>query len=281
MAVPEGTVPIPRKIWRAVVPLACGLGLFVAWSLYYNWRTTGDPFTAPYQIGRRLYNMAPPFLFQKPDLSLRYNFEVMRKFFVEWELETYNFLFTPGGYLRAMAFKAFQFWRAYIRPELTLPLLLVPRILWRPEVRVPAGILAIAIPGLAIETWAPPYYYAPVMGALILGLIVAVRWSESWKYKGRPMGVIIIRAVSCSCLFTLSVVTALTVSGTRITGGAPYRWAARDSRMDARARLEESSRRRRANTSSSYSTRRITTCISNGFGTARISTARRSCGHAR
>jgi hypothetical protein len=126
----------------------------------------------------------------------------------------------------------------YIRPELTLPLLLIPAVIRCRRLRLPAAILAITIPGLAIETWSPPYYYAPVIGALVILLIAAFRYAASLRSQGRRLGPVLVRGITIACTVTLLMATALTVTHTPVTGQYAYHWISPDGRMDARLHTE-------------------------------------------
>lgn len=232
------STPVMRKFLHVVLPVTAAFGFFIAWNLYYNWRTVGDPFITPYQVGRNMYNMAAPFIFENPNLNLRYRYQEMREFFQDWELATYYFARNPIGYWVAALGKTWQFWRLCIRPELTLPLLLIPAIVRVRKLRLPVAILAVAIAGLSVETWSPPYYYAPITGAIVVLMVAAFRYAGSLRVKGRRIGPVLVRGISLACTLTLLACGAIIITHTVVTGEYAYHWIAPDGRMDMRRQTE-------------------------------------------
>jgi len=229
---------VKRKLLRVVLPLSAALLLFIVWNFYYNWRTVGNPFITPYQVGRGMYNMAAPFIFEKPNLNLRYRYQEMRAFFQGWELTTYYLARDPVRYWFAALGKVWQFWRLCIRPELTLPLLLIPMVVRFRKLRLPVSILAVAIAGLSVETWSPPYYYAPITGALVILMIAALRYAASLRSKGRRIGPVLVRGISLACTVTLLACVAIILTHTVVRGEFAYHWIAPDGRMDMRRQTE-------------------------------------------
>lgn len=57
-------LPIMAK--RIVLPLALVIGADLGWLAFYNLAVTGDPFTLPYALYIRRYEVVPLFLFQRP-----------------------------------------------------------------------------------------------------------------------------------------------------------------------------------------------------------------------
>jgi hypothetical protein len=224
----------PRVVLRQVVtPTATILLLFGAWCLYYNWRTTGKPLSPPYEIGRKAYNMAPPFLFLSANRNLHYRHGVMQRFY-EWELGTYDFARTRSGYFAIALWKLVPFWRMYIRPELTIGLLLAIVAILHRRLRCAAIILACSLAGIAAETWAAPYYYAPQIPLVAFAILFALRRSLKLRLFGRRLGLSLPLATACACCSTLLLLTALAIGRVRIQGEADFHFMSLESRLDAR-----------------------------------------------
>jgi hypothetical protein len=218
---------------RVLLPIGMVSALFTIWWLYYNWRTTGEPFLTPYELGRRLYNMAAPFVFLSADRSLHYHHEAMRRFY-EWELQGYDFTRTPFGYLGSAWYKLAMFWRIYIRPELSLPFLLVFIGLVRGRMPLLAWMLGIACSGLAIEVWGAPYYYAPQIPVLVLAIAVALRDSSELQFFGRRLGATVPYATACACGVTLAMLALFAVQQVRIVGEQHFRFLSTEDRLQSR-----------------------------------------------
>lgn len=230
----EHSIPRRQKLYRVLLPITLGVAMIVGWNLYYNWRVVGNPFTAPYQVGRARYNMGAPFVFQKSDPTIRYRNDEMRRFY-NWELDVFNRVRTLPGYLVMAFYKVWEFWRMYIRPEFTLPLILIPLLLRRTSLRLPMAILFTAIFGLAVETFSPPYYYAPISGALILVMIEALRLTASWRIAGKPVGQMISYATGFSCMATTLIAITLLVLKIPVSDQLHYNWIGRSKVQDDRA----------------------------------------------
>jgi hypothetical protein len=75
---------------RLLIPfiLICGLG--AAWTGYYNYRVTGDPFLLPYVLNARTYASSPNFYLLPRGPVPVYHHEIMRRFWVDWALLFYT-----------------------------------------------------------------------------------------------------------------------------------------------------------------------------------------------
>jgi hypothetical protein len=172
------------SFFRVVLPmllvLACG-ALATSW---YYFRVTGNPFRMTYQVNRATYATAPYFLWQTPQPEPIYHHEVMHDFY-RWELAHFESNFTPTGYLRNAAEKAYSWWRFYLGPLLTLPLLALPLVVHEKKMRLPVAICVAMIAGFAVQTWSLPHYFSPATGALYILLTQCMRHLRHWPLGNR------------------------------------------------------------------------------------------------
>jgi len=49
--------------------------------------------------------------------------------------------------------------------------------------------------GLAVETWTYPHYFAPATGLLYLILVQCMRHMRFWQWRGKPVGISLLRAI--------------------------------------------------------------------------------------
>jgi hypothetical protein len=188
---------------RVIAPIVFCLFLASFATGYYYYRVTGSPFRMTYQVDSETYSGAPFFLWQKAPRESLHNDKVIRDFY-RWELTAFEANHTLSGYLRQLAQKLFSWWRFYLDPLLTLPLLALPWVVRERKMRLPLLICAVMAAALAVETWNRPDYFAPATCALYLLLIQCMRHLRHWSKGGEPVGKAWVRAVAvlaCSIIF--------------------------------------------------------------------------------
>jgi len=95
-------------------------------------------------------------------------------------------------------------WKFYCGPLLTIPLLVFPWILRDRKMRFPLVAGAFFLVGLAVETWTLPHYVAPATGLIYLLFLQCMRHLRLWRWRGRPMGVALVRAIpTIACAMVL------------------------------------------------------------------------------
>jgi hypothetical protein len=148
----------------------------------------------PYQVNRGMYATAPFFLWQKAPPEPVYRYEVMRDLYLS-ELEGFNQSFTVRGFLLRGAEKAGSWWQFYVGPLLTIPLLALPWVVRRKNMRLPVAICVVMMVGLALETWAFPHYFSPATGALYILVVQCMRQLRQWRLMNRRLGPALVRAI--------------------------------------------------------------------------------------
>ena len=185
---------IARTWLPAVVVLAAGA---LATGYYYH-GVTGNPFRLTYEANRSTYAMAPYFLWQSPRPEPLYHNAVMRDFY-RLELAHFQAYHSPAGAIRGTWEKLVGLWQFYLGPVLTVPLLALPLVLRDRKMRAPLVMLGVFVIGLAIETWTLPHYFAPATALLYLVLLQGLRHLKLWVWRGRPVGLSLVRAIPVIC----------------------------------------------------------------------------------
>ncbi len=194
---------------RFVLPAILILALTGAGTAYYYWRVTGNPFRMTYQVNRDTYATAPYFLWQSPRPEPVYDHALMRDFY-RWELARFEGYHTLGGAASRTWDKLVGVWKFYCGPLLTIPLLAFPWILRDKKMRFPLFAGAFFALGLAVETWTMPHYVAPAAGLIYLLLVQCMRHLRLWRWRGRPVGVALVRAIpTIACAMVLLRVGAV------------------------------------------------------------------------
>jgi hypothetical protein len=187
--------PAAQLLTRAVLPVAAVLAIATAATCYYFWRVTGNPFEMPYQLNRQAYAIAPYFIWQSPQPWPAYHHPIMQKFYVGFELDDFEAGRSLRGFLRRTGHKIFVLWMFYLGPALTIPLFGLPWTLRDRKMRFPIVLAAVFLIGLAIEVWTGSHYASPATGLLYLFLMQSMRHLRLWRWRGRPLGVALVRAV--------------------------------------------------------------------------------------
>jgi hypothetical protein len=208
---------------RVFVPLALMLVLTGAGLGYYFWRVTGSPFQMPYQIERKNYGVVPLLLWQsqvarqKPPV---YYSNAIRQLYLDGEPKLYAVTRTPVGFVYVQSNKLLLFWKFYIGPALTVPLLMLLFILpygfslrdLTTESKFLLSIFGFCTAGMAAEIFFEPHYAAPLTGIILILLLKALIILRTWRPDGRSAGLLLGRAVPliCATMILLRVAAAAT-----------------------------------------------------------------------
>ncbi len=194
-------VPAPIVLILVISAVATG---------YYNYRVTGNPFRMGYQVDRSVYSRARYFLWQDPLPKVQYRYAIMENFYEAVEFKYYEDNRTLAGFIKQGAAKVFWFWRFFLGPVLTVPLLALPWT-WRDRrIRFPLLALAVFLLGLGVEIWFRPHYFAPATGLLYLVLLQCMRHLRLWRRQGMLVGPSVVRAIPLICFAIVFIrVTAI------------------------------------------------------------------------
>ena len=194
-------------VWRRVAsPLIVILALTAVATGYYYYRVTGNAFRMTYQVNRQVYSQAPYFLWEAPRPEPVYHHPVMRDFYLR-EFRVFQESQRLAGFLRDLGEKIWFSWTFYLGSVFTLPLLLLPRTFRDRRMRFPLLMGALLLLATTVETWTSPHYLAAGTGLLYLVLMQCMRHLRLWRWRARPYGVAIVRAIPaiCAALIVLRV----------------------------------------------------------------------------
>jgi hypothetical protein len=189
-----------RVLWRVVLPLIVILTATGGAMGYYFWRVTGDPFVMPYTVNRQTYAVAPYFVWQKPRPEPVYHHAVMREFYTELEMRTYEAGTTVHGFLHRLRHRAHELWTFFVGPVFTLPFLMLPWLFRDRRMRLPLLVTGAVAAGVVVETWTLEHYLAPAVGLFYLLLVQCLRHLRLVRWRGRPVGYGLARSVPRVCL---------------------------------------------------------------------------------
>jgi len=164
------------------------MGLATAgFSLYYNLRVAGDPFTIPYVHSRALYGVPQTFLFQKArEVDIAALPTAPQRKMYAWQLESHD-----GPRKQPVMFlfdKSVRVWMCVCGITLTLPAIFIWRVLQRKKDRAANmtlfAIVATNIAGVYAYGFFNTHYLAPSLAAIAALLTNGLRYvsagSRTW-----------------------------------------------------------------------------------------------------
>ena len=152
-----------------------------------------------------------------------YHHAVMRDYY-RGEAREFQRNLTLPGYLERGTQKFLEWWKFYLGPLLTVPLLALPWIIRQRKMRLPLAICAAMIAAFAVQTWTLPHYFSPAAGALYILLTQGLRHLHARRGIARDVAravpilacaMIVIRVMSGSHAHPDRASLATRKSGTR------------------------------------------------------------------
>jgi hypothetical protein len=192
--------PAPSVLLRrTVVPLA----LIVAggaWMGYYNYRVYGNPLTPSYAINRAQYAMAPYFVWQSKRPEPAYQHKVMREFYYQDELNTFDKIHRLSGFIPQTFLKAARGILFYTGVALLVPLIMMRRVFLDRRLRFLILCMLVLAAGQLIEIFLIPHYLAPFTAAFYAIGLQAMRHLRLWTPGGEPVGLTVQRLIVMVCI---------------------------------------------------------------------------------
>lgn len=183
----------------AVVPLALIAGT-VAWLGYYDLKAFGKATTLPYTVDREQYAIAPYFVWQNPRPEPKYRHAVMREFYHKGELDFYNQIHRPAGFVPYTIEKTYLIVLFYAGFLFLIPLIMARRVLLDRRVRFLVVCVLVLACGSVIEIFVLPHYVSPFAPAFYALGLQAMRHLRLWKPEGKPVGLAIVRWAVVACV---------------------------------------------------------------------------------
>jgi hypothetical protein len=206
--------PAPKvAALRVVAPLVAIGGLTAAAMAYYFWRTTGSLWTPPYLVDLHAYNPVPYFPWQPLRAAPLYHHTDIRDFYLGTILARYRLSHSISGILGIESVGMAQAWTFFLGPVLSLPFFVAVATLpygfsWRRIGRAARFLLllcgSVAV-GSMLPVWSNPHYAAPITGAVLALVLIAMRRVRALEWRGKPTGVFLTRAIPAICLLLVAV----------------------------------------------------------------------------
>ena len=219
---PAGVLLLFRRV---AVPTLFVLVPAAALMLDYNAGVFGSPLSLPYTVNRTTYAVAPVFLWQSPRSEPVYRHKSMRDFYVGAELSHFSQVRTKAGFAQFTAQRTEMFWRFFLGPVLSVPLLGVFRGMRDRRVRPLVFVGAVVLIGQSVVAFFAPHYLSPVAGLIWVLVLQGMRHLRQWRYRGNPVGTQLVRMIPAVCLLLFSVRIAFGLAASPKSLQWPFTWA--------------------------------------------------------
>jgi hypothetical protein len=192
---PSASVLLRRAAAPLILIFAAG-----AWMGYYNYRVFGSPLTPPYKINRATYAVTPYFVWQSERPEPAYRHQVMREFYLEDELPSFERIHSLTGYVPYTLSKALRGILFFAGIALLPPLIMLRRVLLDRRIRFLVVCVLVLMAGMAVEIFLIPHYLAPFTVAFYAIGLQAMRHLRLWRAGGEPVGLVLVRLTVAVCV---------------------------------------------------------------------------------
>ena len=198
-------LPSAIVVRRVVLPLMLTLAFAGLATGYYFWRVTGNAHRMPQQVNRDTYAVAQYFYWQPPHWQSLYRHKEIRDFYYGLELDRYTKARSPLGFIRETAIKAALIWVFYIGPVLTIPLVMLYRVIKDRRTRFLVITGVVCFIGSSLVVFFNIHYVASIVVVIIALLLQGMRHLRTWRWEGKPVGLFLVRATVVMCVLMMPV----------------------------------------------------------------------------
>lgn len=191
--------PAARLARCVVLPLAL-IAATMAWLGYYDLKAFGKVTTLPYTVDRQQYAIAPYYVWQSARPEPHYRHAVMRAFYHQGELDFFQKIHRPAGFVPCTLEKAYLMLLFYAGFLFLAPLIMLRRVLLDRRIRFLVLCVLVLLAGTVIEIFVLPHYVAPFVCAFYALGLQAMRHLRQWKPEGRPVGLAMARWTVVACV---------------------------------------------------------------------------------
>jgi hypothetical protein len=181
------------RIRIVFLPLSAVLVFTLAFIGYYNWRLTGNALLMPHVLNTRTYHSAPLFLWEHLKPELTYHNQQFEDFYNGWEREDYQTTWKDAWNVTAE--KVARMGVEFFWPGALFLLPVLPYAFRDRRMRLLVVTLFLCLAGVFAVIWSAPHYAAPATCVIHALLAQAVRHLRTMKWKARPVGVALSRAI--------------------------------------------------------------------------------------
>ena len=164
-------VAVPATVMVAIAAATIGV---------YTQQVTGSPLVTAYQISQKTYGW-PMALAWTPPPPIQHRHIEMKRYY-DYETDEHEKVDGPVNFLEYLTLRLQEYWRFFLGPVLTVPLVMVARV-WRRRRMLILGLAGVTA-AVLLEGAASPHYYAPATAIVIAIIVECCRYmarSREWR----------------------------------------------------------------------------------------------------
>ncbi len=172
-----------KSRWRDLIPAVAIAGAAAGVVGIYFDRVTGSPLVTAYQVNQKAYGWPMGLAWTKPP-KIEFRDVELRRYY-EYELGEREKVDGPVDFVEYLTFRVQEYWRFFLGPVLTVPLIMIGRV-WRRRRLLIIG-MAGALFAILLEGAASPHYLAPATAVLIAIIVECMRHMEAARVRIVPV----------------------------------------------------------------------------------------------
>ncbi len=184
------------RIWKPAIPaLAIASAAILLMGAYFE-RVTGSPFVTAYQVNQKAYGWPMSLAWTAPPKIENRHLELAR--YYDYEVGEHEKVDGPIDFIEYLTFRLQEYWRFFIGPILTVPLIVIARV-WRRRRLLILGMSG-AVFAILIEGAASPHYLAPATAVIVAIIVECCR-----HLHARRIPMVQLAAVAMSLVLALRI----------------------------------------------------------------------------
>lgn len=181
------------RVLRFALPVAITASLtFFALGTYF-FRVTGSPIRTSYTVNQKEYGWPLSVAWAKP-VPIAHRAVELHRYYL-YELDEHEKVASVGNFIQFLVFRLQEYWRFFVGPMLTMPLLFLGGTWRQHRLRVLLLGVAGALFAVLLEGAVSPHYISPATGAIVLLIVTGIRRLRLYRIKGRDAGLLLTRAI--------------------------------------------------------------------------------------
>jgi hypothetical protein len=176
-----------RRRFRTLLKIALPAGVPVAIALaglgIYFAHVTGSPFVTTYQISQKTYGWPMALAWATPPAIQERHIELQR--YYDYEVSEHQKVDGPVDLLEYLTFRLQEYWRFFLGPVLTVPLIMLGRV-WRRRRMLILGVCG-GLAAILLEGASSPHYLAPATVMIVAILVECCRYLHAARVRILPL----------------------------------------------------------------------------------------------
>lgn len=178
---------------RVLLPLLASLLLTAVFMGFYNYRLTGNPLLLPHVLYTNTYVTGPTFIWQQAKPALHYRSAALEMYYNTGWMRSSRSI---KGILAVTKKKADLYGPFFFSRRSEWPLILMAPLLFQAKkMRFFLAVLLLGTVELFMTVWGFPHYAAPLLCVLVILLVQTIRYLNTIKIAGKPIGQIGVRTL--------------------------------------------------------------------------------------